>query len=148
MNRSEFSDFLFASLGEEENGMTLSVVSALARLGFDPWREAARLADLPRPQAVAALAGSFDQLPHGLDGQFDHVGQATRLISLLPAVQLGVAAAPTGSRRWRSPDWRLPRLGFSGICLVLVLVAVALTCTHQALFTTDAPPPAGIATRP
>jgi hypothetical protein len=38
--RSEFGAFLFASIGEESNGMALSVISALARLGIDPWQEA------------------------------------------------------------------------------------------------------------
>jgi hypothetical protein len=63
VNGSGFNDFLFTSIGEEENGMTLGVVAAPARLGFDPWREAARLADLPNPQAVAALAGVFATRP-------------------------------------------------------------------------------------
>jgi hypothetical protein len=44
---SEFDDFLFAPIGEDGNGMLLSVLSALARLGFDPWEEAAKLAQLP-----------------------------------------------------------------------------------------------------
>jgi hypothetical protein len=40
---SDLNDFLFAPVGEEQNGVTLSVVSALTRLGVDPWEEAARL---------------------------------------------------------------------------------------------------------
>ncbi len=40
---SEFNDFLFALVGQEKSGMQLTVLSALARFGFDPWREAARL---------------------------------------------------------------------------------------------------------
>jgi hypothetical protein len=43
----EFDDFLFAPLGEERNGMRLSVISALSRLEVDPWQEAASLAELP-----------------------------------------------------------------------------------------------------
>ena len=43
---SEFDDFLFAPIGEERNGMPLSVVSALARSDLDPWQEAAQLARL------------------------------------------------------------------------------------------------------
>ena len=43
---AEFDDFLFASIGEERNGMLLSVVSALARLNVDPWQGAANLAQL------------------------------------------------------------------------------------------------------
>ena len=38
----EFDDFLCASIGEEENGMALSVMSAFARRNVDPWEEAAR----------------------------------------------------------------------------------------------------------
>ena len=33
----EFDDFLCASVGEEENGMALSVMSAFARRNVDPW---------------------------------------------------------------------------------------------------------------
>ena len=34
--KSEFDAFLFAHIGEEKNGMLLSVLSALARLDLDP----------------------------------------------------------------------------------------------------------------
>jgi hypothetical protein len=37
---SEYDDFLFASMGEDRNGLPLSVLSALARLDVDPWEEA------------------------------------------------------------------------------------------------------------
>jgi len=50
-----YDAFLFESLGIEENGMDLSVLSALARAGVDPWAEAKRLAGLPRQAAIAAL---------------------------------------------------------------------------------------------
>ena len=52
----EFEDFLFAPIGEDMNGMLLSVVSALARLNIDPWQEAANLAQLPRTTATRRLA--------------------------------------------------------------------------------------------
>ncbi|MGO9740546.1 MAG: hypothetical protein ACLPN5_03340 [Roseiarcus sp.] len=32
----EFDDFLFAPIGEDRNGTTLSVLSALARMEVDP----------------------------------------------------------------------------------------------------------------
>jgi hypothetical protein len=38
-----YNDFLFAPIGEQANGMQLSVLSALARMNVDPWEEAARL---------------------------------------------------------------------------------------------------------
>jgi hypothetical protein len=53
---SDLNDFLFASVGDQQNGMPLSVISALTRLGVDPWEEAARLAALPKVLAAEALA--------------------------------------------------------------------------------------------
>jgi hypothetical protein len=50
-----YDAFLFESLGVEDNGMDLSVLSALARTGVDPWAEAKRLAALPRQAAVTAI---------------------------------------------------------------------------------------------
>jgi hypothetical protein len=38
---SEFDGFLYARIGEDSNGMLLSVLAALARLDVDPWEEAA-----------------------------------------------------------------------------------------------------------
>src|ERR1700742_2795479 len=58
-----FDAFLFESLGVQENGMDLSVLSARARAGVDPWAEAKRLTPLPRNAAVNAIlkfAGDAD----------------------------------------------------------------------------------------
>ena len=60
---SDLNDFLFASVGEEQNGVTLSVVSGLTRLGLDPWEEAARLTPLPKAQAAKSLAKLVARLP-------------------------------------------------------------------------------------
>jgi len=65
LGHSEFNDFLFASVGEETNGMQLTVLSALSRLGFDPWGEAARLSNLPEEAAAGALAATIAGLPAG-----------------------------------------------------------------------------------
>ena len=48
----EFDPFLFAPIGAEPNGMPLSVLSALARIGADPWQEAARLTALSEANAT------------------------------------------------------------------------------------------------
>src|SRR5271166_2425654 len=42
----QFDEFLCASIGEEKNGMALSVLSAFARRNVDPWQEAARLREI------------------------------------------------------------------------------------------------------
>ena len=50
-----FDPFLLESVGVDENGMTVSVLSTLARLGLDPWEEAGRLAVLPKKAAIAVI---------------------------------------------------------------------------------------------
>ena len=37
---SGFGEFLGASIGEDQNGTGLTVLSAFARLNVDPWQEA------------------------------------------------------------------------------------------------------------
>jgi hypothetical protein len=58
----EFDAFLFASVGEEVDGVPLSVLSALSRLGLDPRDEAARLAHLTREAAADQLARMIARL--------------------------------------------------------------------------------------
>lgn len=81
---SEFDDFLFAPIGDERNGMLLSVLSALARLDVDPWLEAASLARMPRETATARMASLIAALPDRLSAQPDTATVAARLIALLP----------------------------------------------------------------
>jgi hypothetical protein len=82
---SDLNDFLYASVGDEQNGMPLSVLSALTRLGVDPWDEAARLAALPKAIAAEALAPMIARLSIGLSlARSDYVAVAQRLVGLLP----------------------------------------------------------------
>jgi hypothetical protein len=102
---SQFNAFLFASIGKEGNGMPLSVVSALARLEMDPWQEAARLSDLPKGLAAAALDRLIRRLPGGGWDQAEVADIAARLIDLLPHHH-GVARsdeASSGSRKKAGP---------------------------------------------
>jgi hypothetical protein len=91
--RSEFNEFLFAPIGEEGNDTLLTVLSALARLGLDPWQESARLALLSREKATQSLASMIENLPNGRWAQADVGAIAARLIALLPAKR--VAALPS-----------------------------------------------------
>jgi hypothetical protein len=61
--KREFDEFLCASIGEEKNGMALSVMSAFARRNVDPWQEAARLSQLPRDVATKELCAMIAELP-------------------------------------------------------------------------------------
>jgi hypothetical protein len=81
---SEFDDFLYAPVGEDSNGMLLSVLSALARLDVDPWEEAAQLAQLPEETAARKLVSLIAALPNGSSPRPDPATIAPRLIALLP----------------------------------------------------------------
>jgi hypothetical protein len=78
-----FDSFLFAEVGEEGNGMVLSMVSALARLDLDPWREAASLSRLSAQAASERLTALLSSLP---SSQLKALAPATvtRLLALLP----------------------------------------------------------------
>ena len=81
--KSEFDPFLFAPVGEETNGMLLSVLSALARLDVDPRQEAATLSRMPAQDATARLASLLSSLPsHAAIPPVPST--IARLISLLP----------------------------------------------------------------
>jgi hypothetical protein len=81
---TSFNDFLFATIGEEQSGMRLSVASALARRGLDPWTEAIRLASLPRAKASEALAAVIAAVPSPRWMPSEAANIATRLSLLLP----------------------------------------------------------------
>ena len=91
---SELNEFLFAPVGEEPNGVTLSVVSGLTRLGLDPWEEAARLTPLPKARAAEALAKLIARLPIRRTQSLDDLAISRRLVELLPAQN----AAPSQAR--------------------------------------------------
>jgi hypothetical protein len=81
---SEFDEFLFAVIGEDRNGMSLSVVSMLARVDLDPWQEAAALAALPKEVAAQRLAPLLEALPERTLQQTSAATTAARLVALLP----------------------------------------------------------------
>jgi hypothetical protein len=89
---SDLNDFLFAVIGNEQNGMPLSVVSGLTRLGLDPWEEAAQLASVPKTLAAEALAPIIARLPFDQLERSDLIGISRRLVELLP--EQPVAASP------------------------------------------------------
>jgi hypothetical protein len=95
---SEFNDFLFAPIGEQENETPVSVLSALARLDVEPWQEAARLAQLPKHQAIQDLGSIIGGLPGGRWKASESNMIAARLVELLPSRNNSKASADNISR--------------------------------------------------
>jgi hypothetical protein len=93
---SELNDFLFAQMGEEESGAPLTVLSALTRLGVDPWAEAARLSALPKRAAAQALAPMIAMFPRQTHGASEAAVLAEHLAWLLPQRIERVTSIPTG----------------------------------------------------
>jgi hypothetical protein len=127
---SEFDEFLFAPIGEDGNGMRVSVLSALARLDIDPWQEAARLARLPGKAAAERLASLIEALPDRPQVQ-RHAGTiAADLVALLPRRMVPDLRASRKPLRWNPPRWNPPgaaALANSRAFLYAVIVALALT---------------------
>jgi hypothetical protein len=116
---SDLNDFLFASVGDQRNGMPLNVVSALTRLDVDPWAEAARLAALPKSLAAEALEPMIARLPI-FRQQSDRV-ISQRLVELLPAGQQAVMP-----RREQTDATEQKYFDAAMVLTCLGLVAVAL----------------------
>jgi hypothetical protein len=115
----------------EENGMELSVVSALARFGVDPWQEAARLTALPQELAASGLRLLLDRLPEGRWRASDTPAIAARLVKLLPRV--GSPAA--------QPDQ--PKTGShkkgNRLATILLVIAMALASAILGIATSGSP---------
>lgn len=85
LGHSDLNAFLFANVGIEQNGSALTLLSVLARLGHDPWAEAARWAAMPRSAAIDCLLRSIAQMPLDPGTLADTEAIASRLVLLLPS---------------------------------------------------------------
>ena len=126
LGHSEFNDFLFAFVGEEKSGQQLTVLSALARLGLDPWGEAARLAGLSRDAATRALTVTIGTLPEGDWEQADAPSIASRLIDLLPNRRSPMTGpAPTSTAKAGGAKPGIPRWMIWIALAAAVLLAIS-----------------------
>jgi len=136
----EFDNFLFGPLGDDLNGAPLSVISALARLDVDPWKEALSLTRMPREQAMGRLTSLIASLPKDSATGFAPEVAATRLIALLPQATRFNAAA-SGPRLQSAPIQRSR--------LFIGLGVLALLAVGYVIFTARASnAPGGIADAP
>ena len=121
---SEFDAFLFAPIGEEKNGMLLSVLSALARLDVDPWREAAELARMPKTAANRRVTSLIAELEFASTAPVEPETVALRLIELLPP--RGIHSSSVPSQQPPVAGAVLSRRALVCIVLLNVLLVVAI----------------------
>ena len=106
LRQSDLNEFLFAQVGTEANGMTLTLLSLFARGGNDAWVEARRLAELPKPEASLRLAQTIAAVPRSPWQLPEATTIAERLIGLLP---VHTVATNSGIRRVMANWSRLRR---------------------------------------
>jgi hypothetical protein len=91
--RTDYDAFLYSTVGDDANGHPLTLLTVLARLGVDPWEEAADLASLPTEPAMQRLAARLESMPNGPASAADTVNIVSRLIELLHRAAVPVPAA-------------------------------------------------------
>ena len=111
--------------------MPLSVLSALVRLGLDPWEEAGRLSSLPAPEAADQLARLIAELPKMSRPLQEARAIAEGLVGLLPERGPGGTLAPQVQIR---PRYRAPALAklseFWIACFVLAEAILISAIIH------------------
>lgn len=117
------NSFLFAEVGVQSNGSTLTVLSVLARLGEDPWGQAAEWVSLPRPDIIDRLARSIEQMPLPPRALRDARQTATRLSKLLPTQVI----KPNQSNAATPIPLTWPR--WTPVVLVVIMLAIAVGST-------------------
>ncbi len=126
----EFDSFLFAPIDDDRDSTGLSVVSALARLDVDPWKEAVSLARMPRELAVDRLTSLIASMPNGPAPRLTPQVNAARLIGLLPQATRFSAPPPAATRE--IAPIRRSRLFVALGIVAFMLIAGALVVTRSA----------------
>jgi hypothetical protein len=136
LKNSGLNEFLFAEVGTEANGSPLTILSLLARLGRDPWAEAAGWTKLPPASITDRLADCISQMPLRPPALAEARATAARLILLLPAQVQPFGKGDGGARgKSTAPRW---------VPIAVFLAALAFGIAFEMIPSTgptDAPPP-------
>jgi len=128
--RPDLDKFLFAAVGEID-GIPLSTISALTRLGLDPWQEAGRISSLSRCEAVEQLARLIAEIP-GISRSLGEAQEISdRLVGLLPKHDDSRAATQDVQIHPRYSGPTLPRpWQFWLACFVLAAAVLVSAIVH------------------
>jgi hypothetical protein len=129
MPRSDFDAFLFTPIGEDQNGMPLTILSMFARLDIDPRQEAAALAQAPDEAAALRLGALIKSLPETSSAQ-SRPDAVSNLIALLPRRQGSRAnSANTLSAAGAATNYQ--RVIVYVAFVFIMMTAIQLMQTHQ-----------------
>lgn len=116
---SDYDAFLFANLGEDRTGATVTVLSALARLDLEPWTEARELARLAREDAQVRLTTHFEAIADIPVLALASESRAAKMVSLLPK-----RAPLRVSKPLEAGTNNFPRISISWTAMALVGIVV------------------------
>ena len=123
---AEFNEFLFAPIGADASGTSVTMVSALARLDLDPWAEAANLTRLPGAIATQKLAELISRFPEIPSARVDSSAIAARLTALLPGRSRNNTATPHIPVRNLPPRVQPPMATRFILLLLFITISVSL----------------------
>lgn len=128
--RPDLDNFLFAAVGAENNGVPLSMISALTQLGLDPWEEAGRLSSLARREAAEQLARLIMGVPGAPRALAEARELAGGLVERLPGYDGSSDPSPPPKHGRQSLRWPSLPPQFLVFCIVVALAALVSIGLH------------------
>jgi hypothetical protein len=130
--RSELDEFLFAPVIDDANGLTVSVLSMLARAGVDPRSKAAELARMTTRKATDALTSLIGESLQGLASRDDTGTIAARLAALLPR-RTNAAGSPGQAKLGNTQLTQAHAVGMAAILICFLIGAIWAATNRQSL---------------
>ena len=118
--------FLFAVIGNGEGDVPLSVISAMARCGSDPWAEAARLSTLPKAKAADALTLFVAKISPRWCSLSDPPATVAHLVKLLPTPESPMPNPRSLFGQFRARYQRTWLTILIGLLFIAVVIGYAL----------------------
>lgn len=116
---SDYDTFLQAEVGEDKTGAAVTVLSALARLGLEPWTEAKELARLGKKDAEVRLSAHLAAITDIPALAMERGSKAAKLVLLLPR-----KAPPVFAKGPQKSTISVPQISLFWIVLALIGIAV------------------------
>jgi hypothetical protein len=132
LSRSDLDEFLFAPVIDDANGMTVSVLSMLARAGVDPRNKAAELARMTMGKATDALTSFVGDSLRGLVSRDDTETIAARLAALLPR-RTNPINPPDQKKIGNTELTQAHAVGIAAIFICFLIGAIWATASQQSL---------------